>query len=485
MNAALYSGGAGKHMKTVSTLIFVILVISFISCDPEEEQINTSQGLQLAFSDDTVLFDTLLTIRPSITRRLRIFNPNPKAVEVSSIRLGKGGGSDYTLIANGKSGIEIADEIIYGGDSILVLLTVDIDSQDQDLPYLVKDSLIVEWNQNRRDIKLVAYGQDANYLNGAVICDEIWTADRPYVIRNFAFVEEGCILTMEKGTRVYFDNGASFFVEGTLEINGDSADRVTIRNTRFDESYLHAPGQWGGIIFLETSSNNRISFADIENGDIGIGVGYTILEADGQAFFLPENSENTVDIQIDHTSIRHMSTAGILAFSSEVYAYNTEVYNVASWLVANFGGGDYRYEHCTFSNESSLFVNEDPMVQFSDNLTRPDEVAISGDLNITVLNSIIWGKGEEQLVIHPSVGKKLTERIESNIIRSAEPLENNFTSQKANFPGFKDPFSFDYRLDTLAFAKDKGASIGIETDILGLKRDSQPDIGAYERIELP
>ena len=62
-------------------------------------------------------------------------------------------------------------------------------------------------------------------------------------------------------------------------------------------------------------------------------------------------------------------------------------------------------------------------------------------------------------------------------------MENNFTSQEPNFPGFKDPFLFDYSLDTLAFAKDLGTSIGIVDDILGMPRDQTPDIGAYERIE--
>ena len=71
----------------------------------------------------------------------------------------------------------------------------------------------------------------------------------------------------------------------------------------------------------------------------------------------------------------------------------------------------------------------------------------------------------------------------TNIIKSNQEIANNFTSREFNFPGFKDPFLFDFSLDTLAFAKDKGTQIGIEDDITGRLRDASPDIGAYERIE--
>ena len=140
----------------------------------------------------------------------------------------------------------------------------------------MKDSVIVDWNGKTANAKLVAWGQDANYLNGDEICDETWTSARPYVIFNFAMVDTSCVLNMKPGTKVYLDNGASLFVFGTLKVKGDSANRVVFRNTRFDENYLQAPGQWDGLIFMESSRTNEISHAIIENGDIGIGVGYSI-----------------------------------------------------------------------------------------------------------------------------------------------------------------------------------------------------------------
>lgn len=475
-----------KHFCLVFTCALLIL-----SCEPQEEQVSPSQELKLTFSEDTVIFDTLLTIRASMTKRFRIFNPNKKAIEISSIRLGKGTASPYQVIINGRTANELKNEVIFGGDSIMVLVQVDIDPQDENLPYLVKDSVIVAWNQNSDHVKLVAWGQDANYINARTICNETWTADRPYVIYNYAFVDPDCQLNIAPGTKVYLDNGASLFVQGTLTIQGDSASRVTIRNTRFDANYREAPGQWGGLIFLESSHSNQISYADIENGDIGIGIGYSIYEADGLLYVLPESSPETVDIRIDHTSIRHMSNAGIIAFSSDVYAYNTEVYNVGSYLVGNFAGGNYRYEHCTFANQPAFFINEEPVVQISDNLQLPGEEDLrTGDLNITIRNSIIWGTNDHELLISKGGGANVVAQIESNLLKMPANFESEFFSSEHNFlslrdtlPRFEDALSFNYQLDSLSFARDRGIDIGITTDLKGRIRDSKPDIGAFERID--
>ena len=465
-------------------LIFLIASVAalVIACEPSEEKLSSSGDINLTFSTDTVLFDTLLTARTSITKRLRIFNTSKKAVSISSIRLGAGSQSPYTIIANGKFGSEIRDEVLFGGDSLLVLIDVEIDPQDEDLPYLVKDSVIVDWNGKTANAKLVAWGQDANYLNGDEICDETWTSARPYVIFNLAIVDTSCVLTMNPGTKVYLDNGASLIMFGTLKVRGDTADRVVFRNTRLDENYLQAPGQWGGIIFMESSRNNEISHAIIENGDIGIGVGYSIGQFNGQAILLPESGPLTSQVTIDHTTIRHMSTAGILAFSSEVTASNTEVYNCGTWLVGNFAGGTYSYEHCTFSNSPSMFNLKDPSFQYSDNIEIGGEQLLE-DLSLSVKNSIIWGSNDQEVARSFSDEVNVSDSFDNNIIRSKEEIENNFTSIKSTYPGFNDPFDFDFSLDTLSNAKDKGLQLNYATDIRGMERGSKPDIGAYERIE--
>lgn len=457
-------------MNKAYYFILTIGVLLMLACEPQEEQISSDGNLMLQVSNDTVLFDTLLTAKQSLTKRFRIYNPNSKAVEISDIRLGKGADSDYSVIINGKLSTSVQNEVLFGGDSLMVLVDVTIDPLDQNIPYLVKDSVIIEWNGNSNHVKLVAWGQDANYINNVAICDEVWTKDRPYVIYNLALVDSLCTLTVEPGTKIYIDNGASLFVQGSLKVLGDSGNHVTIRNTRFDENYLIAPGQWGGIFFLEGSKDNEIRYADIENGQVGLRVG-------------SPDDDDDYDVTISHSTIRNMSVAGILAYSSDIYAYNTQIYNVNQYLVANLLGGNYKYEHCTFANNASYFINDDPLFVFTDNVEASESELLTEDLYLEMTNSIVWGRGDEMISFSNAGGAAFEVYLTNNIIKSTEDITGNFTSQQNNFPGFKDQGSFDFSLDSLAFARDKGIDINISDDINGMPRDAMPDIGAFERID--
>jgi len=452
-------------------LLPLILVLSFaVACSLEEEEISTSSNLRLIFSEDTVLFDTILSARTSITKRFRITNPNKNAIAFSSIRLGKGNQSSYSLVINGKQQNDLRGEVLLGGDSLLVLVEADIDPMDELMPYIVKDSIIVDWNGNSADVKLVAWGQDANFLNQALIKTSTWSAGKPYVIRDFALVDTLETLTVSAGTRILLDNDASLFVAGTLIIEGDTANPVVIRNTRFDANYLQAPGQWGAIFFLEGSKNNKINHAIIENGSIGLRVG-------------SPDEDDEYDLVVTNTTIRHMLSAGILAFTSDIDAYNIEVYNCGTYLVGNFAGGNYRYRHSTLTNQPSFFVNDDPMVQFSDNVQVGEGEFIVGDLTVVLENNIIWGNNDVQLISSDAGGGVVDFAVTNNIIRSNEEIAENFTSLERNYPGFFDQFAFDYRLDSVSFAIDKASTSEILSDINGLDRDEMPDIGAHEYIQ--
>ena len=457
-------------------LIFLSLVILSVvySCQPLESEISTSADIKLIFSTDTILFDTLLTERLSITKRFRIFNTSKHAVSIDNIRLGLGSGSNYRIFANGKEGPAISDEVLNGGDSILVLVDADIDPEDEDMPYLVKDSVIVEWNTNRAHVKLVAWGQDAHYLKQHSLCDETWDSDRPYVIYDSLFIPPDCQLTIDPGVRILFNNNAALHVAGSLVVQGDSGSQVIFRNIRFDKNYIEAPGQWGhpeigaGIIFYPQSTGNQIDYAIIENANGGIYMG------------IPDEDED-FDLVINHTIIRHMTRYGILSFTSDIYAANSLFYNCGSALLANLAGGSYSYEHCTFSNYPNFFVTEDPALQFSDYVETGENPIIS-DLDVEITNSIIWGANKNEIIINEG-GANINLDLTSNIIKYDGDIPNNFTSNESNFPGFRDQIAFDYSLDSLSFAIDQAIPGEITLDILGRERDSDPDIGAFEYIE--
>jgi hypothetical protein len=451
-------------MKQLITLVVLVFVIQ--ACMPDAELISDSGNLQLKISTDTVLFDTLLSERGSLTKRFKIYNPNKSAVRLSEIRLGYMESSAYKLIINGRETQSLNNEVIFGKDSLQVLVSVFIDPQNENTPYLVKDSVIVDWNGNSNHVKLVAWGQDAIYINADTLCNVTWTSDRPYVIFNYAYVDEGCELRLDPGTKVFIDNDAGILVGGSMKVLGNKDQRVTITNTRFD--YKFAPGQWDGIYFLETSGDNEVRFADITNGRIGLYLG-------------TPDDDTLFDLIIESTSIGHMSNAGILSFTSDLLAVNTLVYNCGQYVVGNFAGGNYQYDNCTLVNFPNFFLRDAPSVQFSDNATI-GETQYYGPLSITLRNTIIWGNQRNELLISDG-GFGITKNFVTGIVRSTLPVNSHFISQEYNFPGFINPQLFDYRLDTTAFAHDRGSLIGINEDLVGNNRDLKPDMGAFEFIK--
>ena len=445
----------------MSKIIPFFLVLSiWMSCASVEDTFSFDPNLEIIFSNDSITFDTLLTDTRSITQRLMVYNPNGCSIYLSEVLLGKGSDSDYTVIINGKEGTRQLNERILARDSLLVLVEVNINSQNQNDPYLVKDSIVFSWNGNSEHVKLVSWGQDGSRIQNQSLCDATWTNDRPYIVSDTVLIQVNCLLNIEPGTTIFFENDAVMFVQGTLHAIGDSANHIVFGNARFDGIYDQVPGQWNGIYFLEGSKDNQVYYAEIFNGQVGLWVE-------------SPDDDDIPDLIVRNTEIYNMSQAGILAFTSDLEATNCLIYNCGTYLVGNFAGGNYTYQHCTFSNEPSFFVNDKPTVQFS---------SLTADLKLDLTNTIIWGSGDEELLINNG-GANVTATLISNIIRSEQELEGNFTSQVFNFPGFNNAFPFDFSLDTLAFAKDAGFDIGIVQDILGANRDRMPDIGAFERIE--
>ena len=440
-------------------------------CTPENEEFTTDPRAQLRFSVDTVLFDTVFTTVGSTTKRFRVFNDSKNAVNINRIGLGNLANSPYNVVVNGKEGFEFANERLLGEDSMVVLVEVSIDPGGQSLPFIVRDSLVFETNGNLQDIKLVAWGQDANFFRDSVLaCNTVWTNEKPYVIFNSILVDSLCQLTIAKGSRVFSHNGSFIFVQGSLQVEGTVDEPVIFRNDRLDESFENAPGQWGGIIFLEGSKNNRIDHCSIRNAELGIRLG------------TPDN-DTIPDLVISNSIIENMSNTGVLAFTSDLYAYNLLVDNCAINVVGNFAGGNYWYEHCTFANFSFDFFREDPAVVFSDNVVLADNTVLTAPLAVTLTNSIIWGNLTDELVLSDGGSSGFVFTVSNNILRSNIAELDINDNQLNQDPLFVDPQMFDYRLDTLSPAKHAGVVLSIINDLEGNMRDSTPDIGAYERIE--
>ncbi len=441
-----------------------------MNCKPDEEIIsyNFTGGLQ--FEKDTVLFDTVFSGVGSTTRRLKVYNPSQNAVKISSIQLAGGTASPYKILINGTEHSTAEEIKLLGKDSLLILVEVLIDPQDENTPYLVKDSIIFETNSIEQDVKLVAWGQDANYLGNVILpCNTTWTKERPYVLFSSILVDTLCSLTIQEGARIFAAKDTYILVKGTVHANGSTEEPIIFRNERLDPAYENIPGQWGGFLFIPGTKDNKLENTIIRNAINGVRLG-------------SPDQDTIPEVILKNVIIENMSSSGIINFSSDLYAENTLVNNCIEFNCANIGGGNYIYKHCTFANYSFNFIRQSPSFIVSDNVLNEGKIEVL-DVFMTLQNSIIYGDQEDEIFFDNSGGGNFYLAFNNNIFKSTfqelDTLENILNQD----PAFIDPSRYNYRLDTLSPAKDAGDLLGILLDLDGNERDELPDIGAYERIE--
>lgn len=457
-------------MRNLALALCILLPLYFFSCTPFEEVISTDKNIRLRFDHDTVIFDTIFTSVGSITKRLKVYNPGKNALIIERISLGNEGQTPYKIIVNGMEGHSFLNQKLLGGDSLLILVSVRIDPDDENLPFLVKDSISFLTNSNYQNVKLISWGQNAHFVKGVVPCNAVWDSKRPYVIYDTTLVDYGCKLVIKEGTRIYLDNKVNFFVRGSLQIEGTHEERVLIRNSRLDKSYENSFGQWGGIYFLEGSTNNHVNYAVVRNGSIGFRVG------------IPDN-DTIPDLIIGNTIIENMSLAGILAFNSDIYAYNTLINNCGQFLVANIAGGNYTYRHCTFANYYSF--REENSVIFTNGFLLDDGSVLSHDISLNIQNSIIWGnhKSGEEIMLVNSGDAGFTIYNSHNLFKTKFDFFNSNENILNEDPQFLNHGRYDYRLKSNSPAIKKGIKGDIGVDLNNNLRNDPPSIGAYEYEE--
>jgi VCBS repeat-containing protein len=109
-------------------------------------------------------------------------------------------------------------------------------------------------------------------VSGTIAADTTWiSAAGPYHVTGNLVVPTGVTLTIQPGTSVYFEAGASLTINGRLVAEG--TDAAWIRFTRTPG----ISGTWDGVQFVGTQQDNRISYAVLEyaqpannNGMVGL-----------------------------------------------------------------------------------------------------------------------------------------------------------------------------------------------------------------------
>jgi len=479
----------------------VLAITSFSSCKKDELLTDTSASLK--FSEDTILFDTVFVSIGSVTKNFRIYNTYDQPLKISSIRLAGGNSSLFRLNVNGLPGKSFSNIEIRGGDSIWVFVEVTIDPNSSILPYIVQDSIVFETNGNMQDIDLVAWGQNARFfvakrqninLPPYVLIDTnlnaslTWDNTLPYVVYGgYAVVDSTQTLTIQPGTQIHFSNSGGLWVYkgGTLKVQGTKENPVVFQGLRREQSLQEEPGQWDRI-WINDGGNNEINYAIIKNGFIGLQC---------ETLFEPQMSES---LKLTNTDIRNMSGFGIFARNFVIEGWNNVVKNCGLYCAAFTIGGDYRFTHCTFGNFWRFGQRSTPSVYLNNYAVNSSNAAVPVDLvRADFKNTIIYGNNDNELELDFKSGAISSFNFSYCILKADQNTPTNVAGFdnifRNNNPNFKDTYDHDLRLDTLAFAREKGnpayvvtgANPPMDIDLSGNPRPSpgstNPDLGAYDR----
>ncbi len=469
-----------------------------VSCK-KNSQINPDSNLKLEFSADTILFDTVFTSLGSATHELRIYNKHSDDLKISSIRLVRGDSSPYRLNLDGESATEIYDKIIPAKDSLFSFLRVTINPNDLNTPFVVEDELEFVTNGNTQVVKLLSWGQNANYIvadkvvniGGVpypyhVVADSlettVWTSERPYVIYGYALINSYGTLKIEAGAQVYCHQGSGIFSwsDGQLIIDGTADEPVVIQGDRLESYYQDIPGQWEQILMMDgrAGADHRISHAIIRNGTIGLNCQSTLKVTE-------------CALRIDNTIIENQSSYGL---HSILYPVEAKNFVIANCGYGNFWafGGDYRFVHGTIANYWSANEHDDNknavLVANCATDASTDELFYY-PFHMEMDNCIIYGKQKDEFkgVFGPEADS--TYVFDHCLIKS-EKYNGNMTGFSHCLfnldPLFANPSQSDCHLDDIASPVigmgNPIFSNEVPYDLDGLSRVGAPDMGAYQYV---
>ena len=488
-------------------LLLSSLLFCFFACDVDRNYI-TGDAVDLRFDLDTLSFDTVFTARGSATMELVVYNDAADPVMIDRVYVAGETGVDFTFTADGTYGPEAEDVVIFGKDSIYVLVEVEVDPTDptEVSPFIATDRLVFETGNVEQSVVLEAFGQNAFYLNGfnrgtffQPICqDDTFTlpTDLPTVIYGGMFVDS-CVLRVLAGTRIYFHGGLERneqiggsgiyddgFIytspQGRIELLGTLENPIILATDRLEENFAESAGAYRGLIIGPESRGNRIEHTEIRNAVIGVTV------------------DSLAEVTLDNTTIAYSSGPAIYSVQGDVTARNSLFHSIQSSSIQFAQGGNLTLEHATVANYGST----DPAMTLSNCRPLPDtEYCLQAPLRARIENSIVVGGSLAELKLIDVDERERPEtfdlRIANSVVRTDQRFLTDFEDLYADFyetictgcynlqsgdPLFESIGADDYHLDSLSVARDLGVYLpDLPLDLEGTERDTEsPDAGALE-----
>jgi hypothetical protein len=428
---------------------------------------------------DSLKFDSVFTTTGSITKSFKIFNENDQKILISKIKLSGGNNSPFRMNVNGLPASEINDLEIAANDSIYIFVSVKINPSTSTLPFIVQDSILINYNGQTRFVQLEAYGRNAIFLRNAVITGNVsWNSTLPYVILGNIRVDTSAQLTVGAGSSVFLHADAPFIVDGTLILSGTKNEKVIFTGDRLDEPYKNFPGSWPGIYLRSSSRNNRFLFAVIKNAFQGVVAAGPSVNANPKLVMQQVIIDNAYD-------------AGVLCNNSNVEINNSLISNCGSNIIIQ-SGGKYNVTHCTVASYSTRYINHNKPVLSVTDLGLINGAPAYAPLDAVFTNCIFWGENNSvnnEVIVNKQGNNSFAVKFVSCLYKAVnDPANSTLVSVIKNMNPVFDSLDFnnnyfDFRIsNSIAPGIDKGVPTPFIKDLDdNIRNVGLPDIGCYEK----
>ena len=468
---------------------FILLLFACVLAACNEERVSEDTSLRLAFSCDTLSFDTVFTAQGSSTAQLMVYNRNKSALMIDGVWLEQG--DVFRVNVDGEPDLKRLTHLqLNGGDSLFVFVRVEIDPLSENTPVLVSDLLHFHLSSGvTQEVRLEAYGQNVRREGKRFVGDFTFSNTLPYLLMD-TFVVNGK-LTIEPGSTLYMHNNACLYAQGDVEALGTLDQPIVIRGDRLDRlfdsvPYLYAGGSWNGVYIVtdNTPHTYRLHYVDILSGNVGL---YCASTCSGS---LPQ-------LTIDGCRIHNHALYGLVLLNVDALVTNTEISNCASYCVY-CSGGKHEFVHSTVASYFG-FTNiriqstgkEDAAAVYIDNLSKTVPHTTT-----SFYNSIITGYRSNQLVVATPFdnyyeGAFVGNYLKTDTLPLPHATSNVYWQKTDTMPVFRKDFYkykeyiyYDFRLDSLSPALGIGdslAALPYPTDREGVTRALvKPDAGCYQ-----
>lgn len=369
------------------SLIASICLVALSACI--EDSVSTNPAHQPEFSVDTLRLGRVFTDESTPTHKFMVYNRHSEVMSISSVGFKNGGTGFFRLNVDGMAGSSFSNVEIRPNDSIYVFVEATLPPNGQNIPVSVNETVEFVTNGVTTSVVLDAQGRDVKRLKAhTILTDTTVTASLPLQIFDSLVVAPGVTLTLAPGAELFFHDGSSLQVHGSLVANGTPEQPVTLGGDRSGWVATNIPYQimsmqWEGVKFYPSSAANALSHTVIENTVSGV-----TLDS------LSTGNESVPALTLVNCRLRNSGSYALAANHSSVAAVGCEFAEGADGVVL-LRGANHNFANCSFANYYLFSHIAGPIITFLHADDASSDLSSLPYLRADFNNCIVAGIGGE------------------------------------------------------------------------------------------